>query len=152
MWTNDEKSVTRAILDHGVGVLAHCVLGGKSLDQYLNRINEEKLDYPKPKSSVDPANWFIPEEYEKMDIERFLIDQCPPENHQRLIEELDLYKKHGMIPVLKTMKYIVDTLRTNNITWGVGRGSSVASYALFLIGIHKIDPIKYNIPITEFFK
>jgi DNA polymerase III alpha subunit len=57
-----------------------------------------------------------------------------------------------MIPVLKTMKYIVDTLRKNNVVWGVGRGSSIASYALFLIGIHKIDSIKYDIPITEFFK
>jgi DNA polymerase III alpha subunit len=50
------------------------------------------------------------------------------------------------------MKYIVDTLRANNIVWGVGRGSSVASYVLHLIGVHKIDSIKYNIPIEEFFK
>jgi DNA polymerase III alpha subunit len=57
-----------------------------------------------------------------------------------------------MIPMLKTMKYIVDTLRANNIVWGVGRGSSVASYVLHIIGVHKIDPIKYNIPIEEFFK
>jgi DNA polymerase III alpha subunit len=57
-----------------------------------------------------------------------------------------------MIPVLKTMKYIVDTLRANNIVWGVGRGSSVASYVLHIIGVHKIDSIKYNIPIEEFFK
>jgi DNA polymerase III alpha subunit len=34
----------------------------------------------------------------------------------------------------------------------VGRGSSVASYVLFLIGVHKIDPIKYELPIEEFFK
>jgi DNA polymerase III alpha subunit len=57
-----------------------------------------------------------------------------------------------MIPVLKTMKYIVDTLRANNIVWGVGRGSSVASYVLHIIGVHKINSIKYNIPIEEFFK
>jgi DNA polymerase III alpha subunit len=50
------------------------------------------------------------------------------------------------------MKYVVDTLRENNIVWGVGRGSSVASYVLHLIGVHKIDSIKYNIPIEEFFK
>jgi DNA polymerase III alpha subunit len=50
------------------------------------------------------------------------------------------------------MKYIVDTLRANNVVWGVGRGSSVASYVLHIIGVHKIDPIKYNIPIEEFFK
>jgi DNA polymerase III alpha subunit len=43
-------------------------------------------------------------------------------------------------------------MRSSNIVWGVGRGSSVASYALYLIGIHKIDPIKYNLSINEFFK
>ena len=57
-----------------------------------------------------------------------------------------------MLDVLKSMKYIVDTLRENGIIWGVGRGSSVASYVLFLIGVHKIDSVKYNIPIEEFFK
>ena len=57
-----------------------------------------------------------------------------------------------MTPVLKAMKYIVDTLRANNVVWGVGRGSSVASYVLHIIGVHKIDSIKYNIPIEEFFK
>jgi DNA polymerase III alpha subunit len=50
------------------------------------------------------------------------------------------------------MKYIVDTLRANNVVWGVGRGSSVASYVLHLIGVHKIDSVKYDIPIEEFFK
>jgi DNA polymerase III alpha subunit len=57
-----------------------------------------------------------------------------------------------MVDVLKAMKYLVDTLRANNVVWGVGRGSSVASYALYLIGVHKIDSIKYNLPIEEFFK
>ena len=50
------------------------------------------------------------------------------------------------------MKYVVDTLRDNNIVWGVGRGSSVSSYVLYLIGIHKIDSVKYALPIDEFFK
>ena len=57
-----------------------------------------------------------------------------------------------MVMVLKTMKYIVDTLRKHDVVWGVGRGSSVASYALYLIGVHKIDSVKYNLPIDEFFK
>jgi len=54
--------------------------------------------------------------------------------------------------VLHVMKYVVDTLRENQIVWGVGRGSSVASYVLYLIGVHKIDSIKYKLPIEEFFK
>jgi DNA polymerase III alpha subunit len=50
------------------------------------------------------------------------------------------------------MKYLVDTLRKNNVVWGVGRGSSVASYILYLIGVHKVDSIKYNLDINEFLK
>jgi DNA polymerase III alpha subunit len=87
-----------------------------------------------------------------MDIEMFLVERCPEENYDRLFIELNLYKKQGMIPVLKTMKYIVDTLEINGIVWGVGRGSSVASYVLFLMGVHNIDSVKYNLPIEEFFK
>jgi len=50
------------------------------------------------------------------------------------------------------MIYFVDTLRKHNILWGVGRGSSVSSYILYLIGIHRIDSIKYNLNIGEFLK
>jgi DNA polymerase III alpha subunit len=54
--------------------------------------------------------------------------------------------------VIKTMKFIVDTLRENNVLWGVGRGSSVASYSLYLIGVHKIHSIKYKLPIEDFIR
>jgi len=50
------------------------------------------------------------------------------------------------------LKYLVDTLRKNNVIWGVGRGSSVASYVLFLLGVHKIDSLYYNLDIEEFLK
>jgi DNA polymerase III alpha subunit len=43
-------------------------------------------------------------------------------------------------------------MRENDIVWGVGRGSSVASYTLYLIGVHKIDSIKYELDINEFLK
>ncbi|NDG32954.1 hypothetical protein EB118_23165, partial [bacterium] len=42
--------------------------------------------------------------------------------------------------------------RKNNIVWGVGRGSCVSSYILYLLNIHKIDSLKYNLDINEFFK
>ena len=35
---------------------------------------------------------------------------------------------------------------------GVGRGSSVASYILYLIGVHRIDSIKYNLDWKEFLR
>jgi DNA polymerase III alpha subunit len=136
---------------HGPDILSHCATTD-DLSRYMDRLNHEHLNYPIPPSSIDSTEWFIPREYQLMDIEAFLIDQCPNENIDRLSQELALFKSHNLLPVLRAMKYVVDTLRSNNIVWGVGRGSSVASYVLFIIGVHKIDSVKYKLPINEFFK
>ena len=57
-----------------------------------------------------------------------------------------------MIDLLRWLKYFVDTMRSNNLTWGVGRGSSVASYVLYLLGVHKVDSIKYKLDLKEFLR
>lgn len=126
-------------------------------EKYLN-INLKKInnffddldlsDFDK----ICQKDWFIPEEYKNMDIEGFLTHVCPKENYQRLIEELQEFRERDMLMLLKVLKYLVDTFRKNNIVWGVGRGSSVASYTLFLIGIHKIDSIKYKLDWREFLR
>jgi DNA polymerase III alpha subunit len=153
MWTetNSLEQLAKGVIKHGPEILAQCQTSD-DIQKYLDRVELERLDYPLPKSKVDPTHWFIPYEYQNIDIEEFLVNQCPSQNYHRLIAELDLYKQHEMIPVLKTMKYIVDTLESKGIVWGVGRGSSVASYVLFLMGVHSIDSVKYNLPIEEFFK
>ena len=149
---NSLDNLIKGVMRHGPDILENCVANPADLENYLTRIDQERLDYPVIKTDVDITNWFIPDSYKNMDIEAFLVAQCPTENYNRLVIELELFQQNGMIPVLKTMKYVVDTLRKNNIVWGVGRGSSVSSYVLYLIGIHKIDSIKYNLPIEEFFK
>jgi len=98
------------------------------------------------------SNWFMPDEYQQMDIEEFLVNQCPQEHYQRLVDELDAYKARNMLDLLRWLKYFVDTCRAKNILWGVGRGSSVASYVLYLIGVHKIDSIQYNLDWQEFLR
>jgi len=102
--------------------------------------------------SVNQHDWFMPDEYKTLDIENFLVNQCSKENHQRLIEEILLFRQYNMIDLLRYLKYLVDTMRKHNIVWGVGRGSSVASYCLYIIGVHKIDSIRYNLDIREFLK
>lgn len=97
-------------------------------------------------------NWFIPDEYKQMDIEGFLVNQCPKENYQRLIDELEEFRNRNMLDLLRWLKYFVDNCEKNNIVWGVGRGSSVASYVLYLIGVHSIDPIKYKLDWHEFLR
>ena len=97
--------------------------------------------------------WFMPEDYKKFDIVNYLLESCKNETEtNRVLEELELFVQHDMIDVLNYLKYLVDVMRENNIVWGVGRGSSVASYCLYLIGIHRIDSIRYNLDIREFLK
>ena len=152
MWTNTTQQLVEGVMRHGPDILEHCQTSD-DLTQYVNRLQQEHLNYPIPTQQIDPTNWFIPYEYKTMDIVDWLYQRCPtPEVRERVVEELRLFAKHDMIPVLKTMKYVVDTLRANNVVWGVGRGSSVASYVLFIIGVHKIDSVKYKLPINEFFK
>jgi DNA polymerase III alpha subunit len=98
------------------------------------------------------SDWLMPDEYKDMDIEGFLVDQCPKENYQRLIDELQEFRTRNMLDLLRWMKYFVDTCRKNKVVWGVGRGSSVASYVLYLIGVHKIDSLKYNLDWREFLR
>jgi DNA polymerase III alpha subunit len=109
-------------------------------------IDQETFD------QTSQQEWFMPEEYKKMDIESYLVQTCPEENYQRLIEELQEFRKRNMLDLLRWLKYFVDTAKQRNIIWGVGRGSSVASYVLYLIGVHKIDSIKYKLDWKEFLR
>jgi DNA polymerase III alpha subunit len=100
------------------------------------------------------ADWNMPNDYKTLDIETWLNEQSPPwdPNYTRLQEELEAYKARNMLDLLRWLKYFVDTCSKERILWGVGRGSSVASYVLYLIGVHSIDPIKYNLDWREFLR
>jgi len=99
------------------------------------------------------ANWHMPQEYKDIDIAEYVLSLCKEDYElQRVGKELLLYQERNLFDLLRYLKYLVDTLRKNNIVWGVGRGSSVASYVLFLIGVHKIDSIYYQLEIEEFLK
>lgn len=63
-----------------------------------------------------------------------------------------MYQDRDAFDLLRYLKYLVDTMRANNVVWGVGRGSSVASFVLYLIGVHKINSLSYDLDPTEFLK
>lgn len=103
--------------------------------------------------NINQSNWLMPEKYKTMDIAKFVLDQCKNEEElQRAGTELLLFQEREMFTLLRYLKYLVDTMRENNIVWGVGRGSSVASFVLFLIGVHKINSLYYDLSINEFIK
>lgn len=118
------------------------------LDSYHNiNMSVEEFD------RVLQRNWRMPKEYKELDIAAYVLGLCKEEHElQRVGEELILYQERDLFDLLRYLKYLIDTLRKNNIVWGVGRGSSVASYVLFLIGVHKIDSLYYNLNIDEFLK
>lgn len=154
MWTktNTQDELIQGIMRHGPDILDQCLVNPSDIIKYLERVDAERLQYPTPPDKIDSSEWFIPHDYYP-NLTEYLYSCCEnDEQRDRVTLELELFVKNGMYDVLHVIKYIVDTLRLNNIVWGVGRGSSVASYVLYLIGVHKIDSIKYKLPIEEFFK
>ena len=103
---------------------------------------------------VCQSEWFMPDEYKELDVVAHLYNLCQgdDERFHRVNEELAEFERRGMFNLLRYMIYLVDFMRKNNIVWGVGRGSSVASYVLYLIGIHKIDSIQFGLDWREFLR
>lgn len=138
---------------------------GWEVEQFNAHVPEEleiKVDAPEP-INLD-YRWQLPDEYLKMDLwdriigaydqrSRELDYSVQEEDHAgcRLEEEYEEIKTRGMVEFMKTIIYVIDTFRANNVVWGVGRGSSCASYVLFLLGLHAVDCIKLDVPASEFF-
>jgi len=115
--------------------------------------------------SVCQSEWFMPDEYKRIDVDDWCLrkimkikDATHPDQvlwskeWNRTYEELESFDERGMFDLLRYMIYLVDYMRDNKIVWGVGRGSSVASYVLYLIGVHRIDSIKYDLDWREFLR
>jgi DNA polymerase III alpha subunit len=104
--------------------------------------------------SVCQSEWFMPDEYKKLDVIDYVSNKAGNDlaKLERVEEELAEFEVRGMLDLLRYMIYLVDFMRENNVVWGVGRGSSVASYVLYLIGVHRIDSIKYNLDWREFLR
>jgi DNA polymerase III alpha subunit len=97
--------------------------------------------------------WRMPESYFGFDVKQFCLDKCvTDQERERVIAEYEKYEEFDIVNLLRFLKYMVDTLREHKVVWGVGRGSSVASYILYLLGVHKIDSLKFDIPMGEFLK
>ena len=163
-FTSDEL-VEELYLDPGLD-LTNIEVNDDSDNIFHYAVSELYLeDYPKPfkflLSMEDPTEvhkklqtkWVIPIEYKKLDIVSCVLNTSQSQTeYARLIEELEQYDARDMLPLLCYMKYLVDTMRKHKLVWGVGRGSSVASYVLYKIGIHRIDSLKYNLDWHEFLR
>jgi DNA polymerase III alpha subunit len=97
--------------------------------------------------------WHMPEEYKNLDIAQHVLSLCKTEVElQRCGAELLLYQERDLFDLLRYLAYLVNVMKENQVIWGVGRGSSVASYVLYLLGVHRINSLYYNLDIAEFLR
>ena len=103
----------------------------------------------------DVLDWNIPEEYKTLDVLEYTlskIDNITQEQHDRIVKEITAYTDRNLIDVLRTIIFVIDEFRKNNIVWGTGRGSSCSSYVLYVIGLHTVDCLLYQIDFEDFIK
>lgn len=117
------------------------------------------LDAPEEKLTFDEFHqqcadeWVFPVVYQQIDVHRWLIDKCKTQQEiDRVNEEYVLYKDRDLVMLLRLFIFLVDYMRKNKFIWGVGRGSSVSSYILYLIGVHRVDSLKYGFDIKDYLK
>jgi len=102
---------------------------------------------------TNQQNWLMPDKYKQLDIAEYVLGLCTNDQElQRVADELLKYQERDLFNLLRYLKYLVDVMHGHNLIWGVGRGSSVASYVLYKIGIHKIDSLFYDLDVGEFLR
>ena len=108
--------------------------------------------------STETCGWTIPKKYLELDIvelciEALMTKQVNTDAHvNRMTWELKQMEEKNMYPFVRCLLYVTDVFKDKGVVWGVGRGSSCASLVMYLLGINKVDPVKYDIPAKEFFK
>ncbi len=131
--------------------------------QFNELVGEEKITDVVNEPISFSFDWKIGEEYKNLDVEKHVIelfqskiDRLEYSESQleeailRVEKELSEFERRGLFDLLRVIIYVLDTFKTNNQVYGVGRGSSCASLVLFLMGLHMVDPIKFEVPLEEF--
>ena len=108
------------------------------------------------------SNWHMPKEYKEMDVLAHLTQQLQEKTNANteytdyFVNELDAWNKFmgskGSQDLFKFLHHLITTCRANDIVTGVGRGSSVSSLILYLLGVHYVDPVKYKLNYEEFLR
>ena len=128
-------------------ILDHAPMFIQYNEMTMQAVTVEEFDHE------NQSQWLMPDRYKNMDIAEYVLSLCESEAAlQRVGEELLLYQSRDLFDLLKYLKFLVDLMQENNLIWGVGRGSSVASYVLYLLNVHRIDSLHYNLDIAEFLR
>lgn len=69
---------------------------------------------------------------------------------ERLEMELEIFKELDFVDYVLLNWDILNFCHENNIPTGAGRGSAAGSLVLFVVGVTKVDPIKYELFFERF--
>jgi DNA polymerase III alpha subunit len=145
-------------VEHLSGMLVEPGVNLETASAYLQQV-PELVEYAFTDMTVEEFDvmkqnsWHMPNEYKNLDIAEYILSLCDTDARlQRCGEELLLFQERNLFDLLRYLKYLVDTMRSHNMIWGVGRGSSVASYVLYLLGVHRIDSMFYDLEPSEFLR
>ena len=130
--------------------------------QINSKILDSSVEFSQATSSLisvtdydfaNQSNWYMPVEYKNLDIAEYILNLCKTDTElQRAAHELLLYQEKQLFDLLKYLKYLIDIMKQHKIIYGVGRGSSVASYVLYLLEVHRVDSIYYDLDPREFLR
>ena len=160
---------------YSVEHLSNEILKGEDiLDAYVHGEDSEFFKFSKltginlnhkskPNFDLIDESFNIPDKYKSINLEDFFIKLLHKKSKNysydqkkvavdRIFLELEEYELKGLTDILRLAIFIVDTFEDNSIIWGPGRGSSCCSYLLFLIGLHDVDSIVYELDIYEFLR
>lgn len=133
----------------------------REIKQYNALVPPDQQITIKTQCDLPAIEWVLPEPYKSLDVTEYVIDKLSDECLQqantlnrdrvnRTLYELKLYEDAKLFDFLRALIYIINTLQARNVVWGVGRGSSVSSYVLYLIGVHDVDSVAYSLDVTDF--
>jgi DNA polymerase III alpha subunit len=111
--------------------------------------------WPMEFKTVDAQDrsWFTPSDYQNIDLDEYVLSRCKnPAQQARATLELKIIHQIGAEHIFLHLIYLVDQWRSQGLVWGVGRGSSVSCFVLYVIGVNRINPLDWDLDHTEFFK
>jgi len=107
----------------------------------------KKLNIPKQSSNLEFLTSLCESEFIKKDLSN---SKKSTAYKKRLKEELSVLSKLGFIDYILLNWDVINYCKETNIPTGPGRGSAAGSLVLFLIGVTKVDPIKYDLFFERF--
>ncbi len=121
----------------------------------------EKIDLEIEMGKLKLPRYPLPPEFKSMTLDDYLkkvayegaqrlYPEFNEEIRQRLDYELDVIKRMGYAGYFLIVKDFIDFARSQDIPVGLGRGSAAGSMVAYVLGITRVDPLRYDLLFERF--